>query len=48
MRSYFEEDLDSVSTALNNVAGPSIVGKMWAKAEIEGALTQPEMTKTPA
>lgn len=26
----FEEDLDSVSTALNNIAGPAIVGKMWA------------------
>lgn len=28
----FEEDLDSVSIALNNIAGPSIVGKMWATA----------------
>lgn len=28
----FEEDLDAVSTALNNIAGPAIVGKLWAKA----------------
>ena len=26
----FEEDLDSVSTALNNIAGRAIVGKVWA------------------
>lgn len=26
----FEEDLDSVSTALNDIAGPTIVGKIWA------------------
>ena len=28
----FEEDLDSVSVALNTIAGPAIVGKMWAIA----------------
>lgn len=27
----FEEDLSAVSVALNNIAGPSIVGKKWAK-----------------
>ena len=25
----FEEDLDAVSTSLNDIAGPAIVGKMW-------------------
>ena len=32
----FEEDLDAVSTALNNIAGPAIVGKMWANKLEEG------------
>ena len=26
----FEEDLSAVSVALNDIAGPEIVGKMWA------------------
>jgi integrase len=44
----FDDDLDAVSIALNDIAGPSFVGKMWAKAEIDATVTPPETTKTPA
>jgi integrase len=44
----FDDDLDAVSIALNDIAGPSIVGKMWAKAEIDATGASLEMTKTPA
>ena len=39
----FEEDLDSVSTALNNIAGPAIVGNGVLNRDSDGLLTK----KTP-
>ena len=44
----FDDDLDTVSIALNDIAGPTIVGKRWAKADIEATTDSLEMTKTPA
>ncbi|MDQ1531279.1 MAG: hypothetical protein QOE37_1384 [Microbacteriaceae bacterium] len=43
----FEDDLDGVATALDEVLAPTLVGKVWAKHATVADAEAPDMKKTP-